>query len=131
MKLMKKLLLAFTFVLISLLACGPKENIVNNSYSSPIYTEIIGEQAIMTKRHALDRPGFDKICKKERITSNLNMWSSAAFKGYEDGDKIIQYYFVTEDSVKALSEKFYKLDLDIMNKDTLFLLEIRTATKIK
>lgn len=130
MKLMKKLLLTFTFVLISLLACGPKENIVN-SYSSPIHTEIIGDQAIMTKRHALDRPGFDKICKKERITSNLNMWSSAVFKGYEDGDKVIQYYFVTEDSVKALSEKFYKLDLDIMNKDTLFLLEIRTATKIK
>lgn len=125
---MKKAFFILLIVILSLVGCSPK---TTDTFGAPLHTEIIGTQAIIAKKYVLDREKFDKRCKGERISSNLDKWSKVSFRSYEDGSGFAQYYFVTEDPVPGVSEKMYRLDLDIVESDTTFVLEIRTTTKVK
>lgn len=122
---MKKFLMILAIVLASLVSsCNPKNGLEN--YSAPIRTENIGKQVIKARRIVIDRQGFNITCKDEGISSDLAMWSKAAFKSYEDKNSIIEYYYVKPQD----STSVYRLDLNIVKKDTTFILEIRkTYTK--
>ena len=125
---MKKAFLILFIVLVTMLGCSPK---TTQNFGSPLNTEIIGTQAIYARKYLYDRARFDNRCKEEKISSDLANWSKVAFKGYEDRQGFYQYYFVVEDPVPGVSEKMYKLDLDLAEEDTTFILEIRTTSKIK
>ena len=124
---MKKIILILTIVFMSLVACSPKVS-SPDSYSSHILTETIGTQAIKAHKMSLNRPGFNNICKDEGISSELGSWAQAAFRAYEDDKVLVEYYFIKDDSVPTT---VYKLDLDIVGRDTTFVLEIRNTINTK
>lgn len=124
---MKKIILILAIVVMSLVACSPKVT-SPDSYSSHILTETIGTQAIKAHKMSLDRPGFNNICKDEGISSELGSWAQAAFKTYESHKAVVEYYFIKEDSVPTT---VYRLDLDIVGRDTTFVLEIRNIISAK
>ena len=119
--------MAVLFSVLLLLSCGPRVTQAD-SYSSPMLTETIGTQAIKATRTSQNRQWFNKICRDEGISSSLDNWAKAAFKAYEDQKGVIEYYFIKEDT---LVSTVYKLDLEVVDKDTLFILETRKTLQYK
>ena len=117
---MKKFLMILAIVLASLVSsCNPKNGLEN--YSAPIRTENIGKQVIKAHKVVIDRQGFNVTCKNEGISSDLDKWSKTAFMSYEERNPIVEYYYVKPQD----STSIYRLDLNIIDNDTTFVLEIR------
>ena len=123
---MKNFLIVFIISMLALFSCGTKKEATEMTYGMPVSTTQIEKYSIKAVRHVTSRPGFNKICKDEGISSDLKRWSKASFKSWEDQKMVDQYYYIKDTDHP---EEIYRLDLEIVGRDTTFVIETRKRIK--